>query len=253
MVKVGVTSAGKVFIIKNTGKANLVISGAPSLAGSNPGHFHLIYNTCSGRTLIPNATCSITATFHPATTGAKTAYINIPDNAPGHPHKITLSGKGGTEQSLNGGFNTYPSMAAKIPTNWLATNFGPADGKDTIYKDPLFSVKMANTSVNTKTLTQTRTVSGGAGSTFLLRLWGKGQNIPVTAGGVQAQVFLYSSASTSPFLTKTISFPNGIYGFIQKSMSFTVTHAYNKIVIKLTYSKGSGSIWFDSLSLLRSP
>ena len=252
VVKVRTTSAGKVFTVKNTGHANLVITGAPSLAGSNPSQFHITADTCSSATLILNGTCGITATFHPATAGAKTAYISIPDNATGNPHKIQLSGRGGTEQSLNGGFNTYPSATAKIPTNWVAANFASTDGKDTINKkEGLASVKIANTSVRTKTLTQTRVVSGATGSTFLLSLWGKGQGIPTTAGVVQARILLYSG--TTLVQTKTITFANGTYGFTQKSITFTAPGAYNKIVIKLIYSKGSGSIWFDGLSLLRSP
>ena len=97
----------------------------------------------------------------------------------GQPHKIMLSGRGGLELALNGGFNTYPTATSKIPTNWTPTNFAATDGKNTTYKkEGTASVKIANTSVRTKTLTQTRMISGAAGNKFLLSLWGKGLSIP---------------------------------------------------------------------------
>ena len=250
-VKVATTTAGKVFTIQNTGSANLVI-GTVTLAGAMPTQFHMTADTCSGQTLIPNGTCTITATFRPTTAGAKTAYINIPDNASGNPHKILLSGRGGIELALNGGFNTYPTATARIPKYWTATNFAATDGKNTAYKkEGAASVKIANTSALTKTLTETRPISGAAGNKFLLSLWGKGLNIPTTAGVVRAQVLLYYGSTLKQ--TATITFPNGTYGFTQKTLAFTATRAYNKIVIKLIYSKGTGAEWFDGLSLLRSP
>jgi hypothetical protein len=251
VVKVGTTSASKTFTIKNTGTANLVI-GTVTLAGTNPGQFHLTANTCSAHTLVPNGTCTLTATFAPTAAGTMTGYINIPDNAAGNPHKITLSGKGGTEQSLNGGFNTYPTTTAKIPTYWSAANFATTDGKDTINKiEGTASVKIANTSVHTKTLTQTRSISGIKGNTFLFSLWGKAQSIPTTAGVAQAQVLLYNG--TKLVQAQTITFPNGTYIFTKKTLTFTASGAYTQIVIRLIYSKGSGSIWFDGLSLLKLP
>jgi hypothetical protein len=251
VVKVGTTSTGETFTIKNTGTANLVI-GTVTLAGTNPGQFHLTANTCSAHTLTPNGTCTLTATFAPTAASTMTSYMNIPDNAAGNPHKITLSGKGGTEQSLNGGFNMYPTTTAKIPTYWSAVNFAATDGKDTINKiEGTASVKIANTSVRTKTLSQTRSISGIKGNTFLFSLWGKAQSIPTTTGVAQAQVLLYNG--TKLVQAQTITFPNGTYIFTKKTLTFTASGAYTQIVIRLIYSKGSGSIWFDGLSLLKSP
>ena len=69
----------------------------------------------------------------------------------------------------------------------------------------------------TKTLTQTRNVSGAKGSTFLLSLWGKGQGIPTTAGVVQVQVLLYNGATLVQ--AKTITFPNSTYGFTREDIN----------------------------------
>jgi hypothetical protein len=250
-VKVATTSAGKVFTIQNTGSASLVI-GTVTIAGTNATQFHMTADTCSGHTLNPWGTCTITATFRPTAAGAKSAHIIIPDNAAGHPHTLQLLGTGGIELVVNGGFDTYPTPTSKIPTYWFAYNFAATHGKDTLNKkEGTASVKIANTSVLTKTLTQTRMISGKAGNTFLLSLWGKGESIPPTAGLVRAQVLLYHGATLKQ--TAPITFYTGTYGFLPRTLAFTATSSYNKIVIQLVYSKATGAAWFDGLSLLRSP
>jgi hypothetical protein len=93
LVKVGTTSSGKVFTIKNTGSANLVI-GTVSLTGSKSIQFYITGNTCSGVTLHPDGTCTITAVFKPRVVGIHNMNIKIQDNAFGHPHIIMLSGQG---------------------------------------------------------------------------------------------------------------------------------------------------------------
>ena len=77
VVKVLTMSAGKVFTIRNTGTANLIITGTPSLAGSGSGQFHITATTCTNANLPPNATCTISVTFKATTAGAKTASISI--------------------------------------------------------------------------------------------------------------------------------------------------------------------------------
>jgi hypothetical protein len=253
MVQKGKTSAAKTFTITNsgTGAADLVFTTV-TLGGSNPGQFHITADTCSAATVSVGDTCSVTVNFKPTVIGLKTASLQFSDNASDSPQSIALSGKGAAELAFNGGFNTYPSATSKIPKNWVAASFAATDGKYTAAKkEGVASIKIANTSAVTKSLSQTRMVSGAAGSSFRLRVWGKGQNIPSTAGLVRVQVQLYNG--TKLVQTKLINLPNGTYGFTQKNLSFKASGAYNKVVIKLIYSKQSGAVWFDGLSLLRMP
>ncbi len=94
-------------------------------------------------------------------------------------------------------------------------------------------------------------ITGAAGNALVLSAWAKGQGIPTTPGLVRVQVQLYNGSTLVQ--TKYITFANGTYGFTQKKLTFTATGAYNKVVIKLIYSKAGGSVWFDGLSLLRAP
>ncbi len=250
LIKVGTTTPAKTFVVKNTGQATLSI-GIVSLAGVAPGQFHITANGCSSKKLAPGLTCAVAVTFKPTSVGTKSAYLNFPDNALGSPHKIPLTGKGGAELAINGGFNSYKTSTAKIPTGWTALHFGRTDGKSTtIKKEGTASVRMGNTTAIQKTLTQVRTVGGRAGNTFLFRLWVKGQSIPAT-GIVQAQVVLYNG--TTVVLNQIIALPRGTYGFTQQAVGFTAPGAYTRIVIKLWYTAPTGVAWFDGLSLLRSP
>src|SRR5207244_742528 len=53
-------------------------------------------NTCPNvaRSVSPAASCTITVTFTPAATGARTATVTITDDAPGSPQSVSLAGMG---------------------------------------------------------------------------------------------------------------------------------------------------------------
>jgi hypothetical protein len=82
---VGTTSAGKVITVKNTGGQSTSIASALS------GDFSASSNTCTG-TLGPGATCTITATFTPSTTGSISGVITITDAGLNSPQIVTLTG-----------------------------------------------------------------------------------------------------------------------------------------------------------------
>ena len=77
----------------NTGTATLTISSV-SLTGTNPGDFAKTGDTCTGANMAPSNTCTVTVTFTPTTTGARSATLSISDNASGSPHTLPLSGTG---------------------------------------------------------------------------------------------------------------------------------------------------------------
>ena len=153
------------------------------------------------------------------------------------------------ERIQNGGFNSYIGNSL-IPTDWLTTNFSSTDGKFTnAKKEGLASVKIAGQPGKTKTLTQTFALNGKAGDQFTFSFWARGSAIP-TAGSCQAQVLLYNLNTLK--LTKSVTCANGTYATFQnKSLSFTSTSVYTKIVIKFIYSKVNGAIWFDAVSLIK--
>lgn len=152
--------------------------------------------------------------------------------------------------SLNGGFELYTGTSL-IPNNWSAINFTGSDGKNTaVFQQGTASIKITGTSGITKSLTQTLNISGAGGDSFSLKLHVKGNVIPTT-GACRAQVLLYNSSTL--VATQTVNCSTGTYGFGQKTLNFTAASAFTKVVIKLTYAKAGGTVWFDNLTLFKAP
>jgi hypothetical protein len=149
----------------------------------------------------------------------------------------------------NGGVNSYLGTS-RIPQYWKAVHFTKTDGKTTTVKqEGAASVKISGTAGMVKSLSQTLNVNGPAGDLFIFSYWVKGSNLPMT-GICQAKVSFYSGATLKG--TKTLKCPNTAnYNFRKMTLNFSAPAAYNKIVITFTYSKPSGTVWFDSVSLLR--
>jgi hypothetical protein len=247
---VGSTSAAKPFTLTNTGTANLIVN---TLTTSGEFAFSSGSDLCTGKPVAPLGTCTFGVTFSPTSAGVKSGSVSIPSNAT--TVTVPLSGTGVDvpqvlERSKNGGVNTYAGTS-KVPASWVkSATFAATDGKDiAVKKEGTASVKIVGATGKTKTLTQSITLSGLSGDTFTFTFWAKGASIP-TAGICRAQVLLYNGATL--MLTKTVACKTGTYAaFGKKTLTFNATSAYTKVVIKFTYSKASGTVWFDLISLLK--
>ena len=93
---VGTSSAAQKVTLTNNGTAALTISSI-TLTGTNTSDFTQT-NTCpiSPNTLAINGTCTISVTFSPTASGARSASVSVSDNAAGSPQSITLNGTGVT-------------------------------------------------------------------------------------------------------------------------------------------------------------
>ena len=89
---VNTPSAAQAVTVTNTGTATLNISST-SVAGVERLDFAPLSNKC-GKTLGAGKNCNIWATFTPQAVGARSATIQMVDNAPGSPQVVTLSGTG---------------------------------------------------------------------------------------------------------------------------------------------------------------
>lgn len=85
---VGTSSGSRPVVVTNCGTANLVVSGV-----TPTGNFSQT-NNCG--TVLPNAICTINATFSPLSTGSLTGQLSIASNSASTPDLVALSGFGTT-------------------------------------------------------------------------------------------------------------------------------------------------------------
>ena len=87
----GTSSAAQAITLSNTGTAAMSITSI-AITGTNLGDFSQT-NTC-GTSVAAGANCSISVTFTPTATGARSAAVTITDNASGSPQSAGLTGTG---------------------------------------------------------------------------------------------------------------------------------------------------------------
>jgi Abnormal spindle-like microcephaly-assoc'd, ASPM-SPD-2-Hydin len=107
---IGTTSAPQVVTVTNSGTAGLFISSA---AVPNTLDFTVVGDGCSGLTLAPGTSCSMSITFKPTNVGTRTAALVVSDNAPDSPQRASLAGTGTTAPGT-----TAPPLA--IDTQFFA-------------------------------------------------------------------------------------------------------------------------------------
>lgn len=107
---VGTKSGGESVTLTNTSTSTLNIN---SITAS--GSFSAT-NTC-GASLAGGASCTITATFAPTTTGNVSGSINVADNGVGSPQSIALTGTGTSSGGGGGGTGCTGSALTQVQSN----------------------------------------------------------------------------------------------------------------------------------------
>ena len=95
---VATISAVKKVTVKNTGTGQLTFSNI-TITGADPGDFAQT-NTCTG-SFAPGKTCIISVTFSPSATGARSASLELTDDAQGSPQAVPLSGTGELQAAVS--------------------------------------------------------------------------------------------------------------------------------------------------------
>ena len=122
------TSAALTTTISNPGTASLTLSSI-TLTGANAADYAISANTCGG-SLAVGATCAVSVTFTPGSTGARTASLTFTDNAPASPQNVALTGTGTQAgASFSPPFLAFGSQAVgttSTPLTTTLTNTGSA-------------------------------------------------------------------------------------------------------------------------------
>jgi hypothetical protein len=155
----------------------------------------------------------------------------------------------GLNYVCNGSFEKYPNAVSKVPTCWNPAKFGPGDGKNTKFKKQgIASLSFIGSRGKSSAAVQIIPLSGNEGDQLTFSFWVKGADISV-GGKCAGHVYLYNGHDLHQ--TKTILCPTGSYGFKKQEIHFTANSTYTMAVIKFSYTKFIGQVWFDAVSLIR--
>ena len=118
-------ATSKNFVVTNSGDAALVFPASTvDLTGSNANQFRVATDGCSGSSVLPDQTCTITVEFDPSTTGAKTANLRISPSAPETSHSYPLSGTGTSP--------TFSPSTSSVDLGQIATGFSSTPATVTV-------------------------------------------------------------------------------------------------------------------------
>jgi putative Ig domain-containing protein/HYDIN/CFA65/VesB family protein len=90
---IGTTSQPQSITVTNTGNASLFINSAAT-RGANALDFTQVSDGCSGLTLAAGASCTVSITFSPTASGARSATFILTDNAANSPQSVPIAGTG---------------------------------------------------------------------------------------------------------------------------------------------------------------
>ena len=132
---VGTPSTSSV-MVTNTGSANLNVTPAPTITGTNSGDFQIQNEDCvSSSPIAPNGTCTISVTFTPSLVGSEeSATLTVTDDSgdiPGSQQTVNLTGTGiqDTTTTKITGIAPNPSMVGQsVTVSYSVTVNAPGSG-----------------------------------------------------------------------------------------------------------------------------
>lgn len=226
---IGTTSPSQPVTVTNSGTDTLNI-GAATVAPP----FAIVSDGCSNTAVAVGSTCTIQVDLAPTATGPFTGTLSIPDDAPGSPHSVALSGTG-----INPHVTASPSSIAfgNVRAGQTAsqtatlTNDGTTTihiGQTALFGESIFSLSADTCSNTTLAVGATCTVQvnfapvSGAGANQLATLTfnddaaNSPQTVAVTGTVVQPAVSLSASS---------LAFGNQLVGTTSASQSVVVTNS----------------------------
>jgi len=185
---VGTPSAVQAITVSNTGTGTMNLTSI-AITGTNSGDFS--ETTTCGATLANGSNCSISVTFKPTATGARSASVTITDTASGSPQTVGLTGTGAVP------------IAGLAPTSltFVGQSIGTSSAAQAITLSNTGTVAMSITSIaitgtNSGDFSQTNTcgtsVAAGGNCSISVTF------TPTATGARSASVAITDNASGSP-------------------------------------------------------
>ena len=90
---IGETSSPRRVTVTNPGGSPLYVNSL-EIRGEKWREFAIVEDTCTGKAIAPNRSCTVDVQFTPTATGDRAASLVLTDNARDNPQKVGLTGSG---------------------------------------------------------------------------------------------------------------------------------------------------------------
>ena len=216
---VGTTSAAQAVTLKNIGNAILTISGITANGSFAETH------TC-GSSLAPNASCTISVSFSPQTTGTLNGTLSVSDNAAGSPQTVGLTGSGiSSSGSTSGGVSLGPTALSfgTVKTGTTSAAQAVVLHNGTTSALTIWSVWVGWSYAQTNNCRLILPAGASCAINVTFTPLGTGminENLVVIAGGVQHTTTLTGIGSTSSGSGTTSTAPSGVVSMTPTLLSF---------------------------------
>lgn len=236
------TSAAKSVTVKNTGTTAITMG---AITSTNTTDYTISANTCpaSGSTLGAGASCTISVTFGPKSTGAKRGTVVINDSDPSTPQLIGLSGTGISNVSLSPSSITFATTAVGVTS---------AATKVTLTNNSGVSITLGNPAItttgpfaNAASTTCTNSLVIAASGTCIINVTFK----PTAVGFALGTLNVNDSDVTSPQSVALQGYGTGIK-FTPSSVNFGTVNRGTTVSSTVTITNvGTTNVFFYGAEL----
>ena len=231
------TSAAKSVTVTNTGTAAITM-GAITMTDSTD--YTLTVNTCpaSGKTLAAGASCTLTVTFNPTSTGSKRGTIVINDSDPSTPQLVGLSGTGTSNVSLSLTSVTFATTAVGTTSSATKITLTNNTGVSITLSNPAITVTGPFVSPSSTTCTNSLVIANKG--TCVINVEFK----PTVVGFAQGTLNVNDSDVTSPQSVALQGYGTGIK-FSSNTINFgTVTRGQTVSSTVTITNVGTTNVFF---------
>jgi uncharacterized repeat protein (TIGR01451 family) len=152
----------------------------------------------------------------------------------------------------NNSFETDTVVPLKVPDDWTkGGTWASADGRNcSVRRTGTCSLKFTGNG-KLRALSYTVSASGTAGDDYLLQLYSKASGVPTTRTTYRVSL---SFMNGTTLVNKAVkNFAKGTHNFALASLPVSATGTYDRIIVKIEFKAGSGTVWFDDASLVLTP
>jgi sugar lactone lactonase YvrE len=234
------TSAAKSVTVKNTGTTAITMNG---ITLTNTTDFTISSNTCpaSGSTLGAGASCTISVTFNPKSTGAKRGTVVIADTDPSSPQLIGLSGTGTSNVTLTPSTITFATTAVGLTSAATKITLTNKTGVSITLATPAITITGPFASAGTTTCTNALVIANNG--TCIINAQFK----PTQVGFASGTINVNDSDVTSPQSVAVSGYGTGVkftpttinFGTVTKGQQVSSTVTITNVGTKNVFFSGA--------------